>query len=1001
MGVIKAAVALAVVYTGFRVAETSLHRLIDAAAALWSVALALGKVADVLSHPPGSVVYSGPPTWWIRVWKLLTLGPMQALIAPGSFTRSYALLVAPALAVAVVACLALLVRSNAVAQLLKAFLECWRGLLAAGACLVAALLLDDAVRAYVHVGRMFIATLRGSAAMLLAFCGLVGLLGPPESGGFSWDQTTEWLRALGLMAAAATSAIGGSTLILHSNDTGQRTVLSAAEAVSASPLSSPTPTMAAVTATIHDTALTQPQAVDRLSFLLYGSLLLLAAAGFASGLTESDFLRQLGWAALRLLRLQPLLKGARWAIRWVRDLRLLRDVMAAIDWADDAVTPLLKRGFRKAEAFISVLVEILRRWLAWVGSLVRALYRHVLLPVSRAAWAIAAAVHSAVLWPLAKMIWALLRQRLMPVLWPTGAVAGTMWFLREAVSQRAMLPFGAAAVVSAVIALLMAGKAMRKSHYHKLSLLGESLEHYAATAYLNLDLGVGRPVANMLGNVIAVAWLTAVLLVASGRRALALLAVPLVGLLAAAMTVVTTLWRYVVRVLYPWVAAVWHAAAAAVAAVWSHPEWSLVLAALVLAASYGAHAVQLPSVLAAWAAAIAAAVGRHLFRLLALPLRVLISLADHAAAWLGISAGAGVRAAAVMVAGVAGWGRSSGSNMSSLFSSYSFAGAFLGLNLFHALLLKGWAIPMLEVQGDAGRAAVVPVISFMARSTGKVALGPMYLTAVASFLAGRHASGLALHLASLTVPALWVLYLVALWLEGVRRISYRPEQSNLELGRALQAVSGVTRNGGWVSRPILGRLLAFFDIVSPPLVPNAVPPRLTSGQRPPAGPAATAPDVQRLAATTAAVPAGPVCSASASASISGFSPPVIVRDSAASREGPTAPSFTPAALSPLERRLYDGILAQGSPGCMFPTKTCIVCFDEIPLLGPMGHWRPRLGREGPTDEQDASGALAPLPLRCGHVFHQRCVLQWLKRNPRCPVCREPAIGGLRHTNILF
>lgn len=66
----------------------------------------------------------------------------------------------------------------------------------------------------------------------------------------------------------------------------------------------------------------------------------------------------------------------------------------------------------------------------------------------------------------------------------------------------------------------------------------------------------------------------------------------------------------------------------------------------------------------------------------------------------------------------------------------------------------------------------------------QVALGPMYLTAAASLLAtvgrvqadsrvggGVQASGgasgrLSAHLATLTTPTLWFLYLAALWLEG-------------------------------------------------------------------------------------------------------------------------------------------------------------------------------------------------------------------------------------------
>lgn len=101
-------------------------------------------------------------------------------------------------------------------------------------------------------------------------------------------------------------------------------------------------------------------------------------------------------------------------------------------------------------------------------------------------------------------------------------------------------------------------------------------------------------------------------------------------------------------------------------------------------------------------------------------LRLLAPLVAGAAAALGLSLGAWARVGAELSAGLASWGRRSGTDLASLFHSGPFASAFLGLNLLHALLLKAWAVPALQAQGTVGRAAMQPIISFVARSTGKV-----------------------------------------------------------------------------------------------------------------------------------------------------------------------------------------------------------------------------------------------------------------------------------------
>lgn len=32
-----------------------------------------------------------------------------------------------------------------------------------------------------------------------------------------------------------------------------------------------------------------------------------------------------------------------------------------------------------------------------------------------------------------------------------------------------------------------------------------------------------------------------------------------------------------------------------------------------------------------------------------------------------------------------------------------------------------------------------------------------------------------------------------------------------------------------------------------------------------------------------------------------------------------------------------------------------------------------------------------VPLACGHVFHKKCINEWLKENSSCPNCREKVI----------
>lgn len=69
------------------------------------------SIYNALSHPPGSSVHGSGGTSWTLLWRLATLQPLRALFTPGSFMRTYAVLVLPAGAVWTVGGLALLWRS--------------------------------------------------------------------------------------------------------------------------------------------------------------------------------------------------------------------------------------------------------------------------------------------------------------------------------------------------------------------------------------------------------------------------------------------------------------------------------------------------------------------------------------------------------------------------------------------------------------------------------------------------------------------------------------------------------------------------------------------------------------------------------------------------------------------------------------------------------------------------------------------------------------------------
>ncbi len=111
----------------------------------------------------------------------------------------------------------------------------------------------------------------------------------------------------------------------------------------------------------------------------------------------------------------------------------------------------------------------------------------------------------------------------------------------------------------------------------------------------------------------------------------------------------------------------------------------------------------------------------------------LLRLLSAAAARCGLTPEAPLAVGRAVGGGLAAWGGRAAGDVGGLFASRSFGAAFVGLNLLHALLLRAVAVPLLARQGAAGEAAVMPVVSFVARSTGKVGGGERLSLSILSY----------------------------------------------------------------------------------------------------------------------------------------------------------------------------------------------------------------------------------------------------------------------------
>merc|ERR1712232_1290378 len=56
-------------------------------------------------------------------------------------------------------------------------------------------------------------------------------------------------------------------------------------------------------------------------------------------------------------------------------------------------------------------------------------------------------------------------------------------------------------------------------------------------------------------------------------------------------------------------------------------------------------------------------------------------------------------------------------------------------------------------------------------------------------------------------------------------------------------------------------------------------------------------------------------------------------------------------------------------------QECVICLRD------QGH-----------DEELATGESMWRGLPCGHAYHEECIDEWLRQQPRCPLCRESLLA---------
>lgn len=89
-----------------------------------------------------------------------------------------------------------------------------------------------------------------------------------------------------------------------------------------------------------------------------------------------------------------------------------------------------------------------------------------------------------------------------------------------------------------------------------------------------------------------------------------------------------------------------------------------------------------------------------------------------------------------------------------------------------------------------------------------------------------------------------------------------------------------------------------------------------------------------------------------------------------------------ATIGPTSQEVLRRILADVAPLVAADMQECSICLEGSEAAEGSGQ----------AEQGEACEAQQWCKLRCGHAFHQQCLLEWLRRARQCPLCRVDLHG---------